>query len=418
MRGFMGVIHYIASLARALFILGIALFLPQICLWNSQQLQKETPAPSSNPFRLGIENVAQGNFYNLQAKDLGHRIALVTNDGGINQENSNTIKILSNKGLEVKKILACQSILEKKIKTKNNQSIPIISLQTKNKTHIIPKELMSNVDTIMVDIQDTGMQYAAGSNILLDVMKAADAYKKKCIILDRPNLLGWCMEGICPEIPLRYGMTIGERARYYNQYVLRKPINLTVIPMSNYNRCVESGSALDSALSNQLKNIDSCYGYSFLGLLDHVAPFDIGLDTDKAFQCILLPDKMKIPKHTWLELATFLKDLGVASKEHRYYNVRKKTHFSGLRIHIQDINHFSSFKTLLTLLNFFKRNGVPLQFSPSFDKTLGSTTMKSLIQGTITKAEFAQQVNSDLQLFFKKACSCFLYKPYPKIVHV
>jgi len=159
-------------------------------------------------------------------------------------------------------------------------------------------------------------------------------------------------------------------------------------------------------------------GIAFLGLLDQVTPFDIGLGTDKAFQCILLPDKIKFPKQKWLDLAAVLKDLGVESKEHRYYSARKKTHCSGLRLHIHDINHFSSFKTLLTMLTFFKHNGVPLQFSPSFDKAMGSSAIKALIQGTISKTEFALQVNNDLQLFFKKACSCFLYKPYPKMVRI
>lgn len=417
MRAFMWVINYIFSLARALFILVIALFLPQICLWNAQQSHnKYASEESSTPFKLGVHNITVKNI-DAHCPKNKPAIALITNNTEMDQEGNNSLDVLLDKGLNIKKILMPQ-ISSKKTLLKNTQQIPLISLSAKKGTPLINKDLMNGIDTLMIDIQDNGMQYAASSNTLLEIMKAAGTYKKKCIILDRPNLLGWCMEGFCTEIPLRYGMTIGEVGRYYNKYVLRTPINLEVIPMTNYSRCIESGSMLACSLSPEIKNIDSCYGYSFLGLLEHVGPFDIGLGTDKAFQCILLPDKIKFQRQKWLELGALLKDQGVECKEHRYHSVRKKTHYSGLRLHIQDINHFSSFKTLLTVLSFFKKNGIPLQFSPSFDKAMGSNSIKSLIQGTISKTEFALQVNNDLQSFFKKACSCFLYKPYPKIVHV
>ena len=418
MRAFVWIINYIISVARALFILAIALFLPQICLWNAQQSTTNVSSESSTTFKLGVENVIGRNVLSKDIQKLEPSIALVTNNTGVDQEGNNTLDVLIDKGLSIKKILVPQTMAEKKALAANLHHIPTISLQSKKGSPYIAKDLMNGIDTIMIDIQDNGMHYASSSNPLLDIMKAASIHKKKCIILDRPNLLGWCMEGFCPEVPLRYGMTIGEVARYYNKYVLRKPIDLEIVPMTNYSRCVESGSMLACSLSPEIKNIDSCYGYSFLGLLDQVAPFDTGLGSDKSFQCILLPDKLKFPKQKWLELGALLKDLGVESKEHRYYSARKKTYCSGLRFHIIDINHFSSFKTLITLLSFFKSNGVPIQFSASFDKAMGSQAIKSLIQGTLSKTEFALQVNNNLQSFFKKACSCFLYKPYPKMMHV
>lgn len=418
MRGVIWVVKHILSVAQALFILAIALFLPQICLWNAHESQKIDSGESSTTFKLGVENITDRNVYSKNFQDSPRAIALVTNNTGMDQEGNSTLDVLLSKGLPIKKILAPQGTFEKKSPAKNLKKIPLFALQSKKGHSLITKNLMGNIDTIMIDMQDSGMHYSGLTNTLLDVMKAASTYKKKCIILDRPNLLGWCMEGFCPEVPLRYGMTMGEMAHYYNKYVLRKPINLQVIPMTNYNRCVESGSMLACSLSPEIKNIDSCYGHSFLGLLGEVAPFDIGLGTDKAFQCILLPDKMKFPRHKWQELGLVLKDLGVESKVHRYYSARKKYHCSGLRLHIHDINHFSSFKTLLTILNFFKNNGVPLQFSPAFDQAMGSRSLRSLVQGSISLADLATHVNDDLQLFFNKACSCFLYKPYPKMVHV
>jgi len=261
MRAFMWVVNYVISVARALFILAIALFLPQICLWNAQQSQKFVSEESSTTFKLGVQNVTDRNVYGKESQKFGHAIALVTNNTGVDQEGNNTLDILLDKGLPIKKILVPQTT--KKSLEKNTKHIPMILLQSKKGSPYIAKDLMNGIDTIMIDIQNSGIQYAASSNTLLDVMKAASIHKKKCIILDRPNLLGWCMEGFCPEVPLRYGMTIGEVASYYNKYVLRKPINLQVIPMTNYSRCIESGSMLACSLSSEIKNIDSCYGYSF-----------------------------------------------------------------------------------------------------------------------------------------------------------
>lgn len=419
MRGVMWTIKHIMVMTRGLLLLAIALFLPQIYLWHTQQSPQiiSSSEISVSTFRLGVENVSD-IFINATSKKTPAAIALVTDGTGVDQEGKSTFDVLVGKGLFVKKILVPQATIEKKMHALSSKRVPVISLSSKKGNIVITKDQLSDIDVLMVDMQDSGMHYYGCSSILLSIMKAAAIYKKKCIVLDRPNLLGWCMEGFCPELPLRYGMTVGEIAHYYNKYVLGKPIDLEVVPMANYNRCIEAGSLLTSSLSSEIKNIDSCYGYSFLGLLAQVAPFDTGVGTDKAFQCILLPEKIKFPKTKWQELGSLLRDLGVESKVHRYYNARKKYHCSGLRLHINDINHFSSFKALLAVLNFFTHNGVQLRFSPLFDQAVGSKSLRSLVQGSTKYADLATHVNNDLQLFFNKACSCFLYKPYPKMIHV
>lgn len=119
--------------------------------------------------------------------------------------------------------------------------------------------------------------------------------------------------------------------------------------------------------------------YNFLALLQEIKPFDVGAGS-KALQCILLPDALHFPKQKWTQLSSILKTLGVDSKPYRYYNATKKQHCSGLRLHIRDSNHFFSLKTTTTMLTFFKKNGVILQFSPLFDRRAGSQEIRSLLQ--------------------------------------
>lgn len=418
MRGTMWIIRHIIVMIRAFLVLMLALFLPHIYLWKNQQFPKIVFPERTTAFKLGIENITDRMVYGKNVKKSHLSIALITNNTGIDQEGKSTIEVLLAKKLPIKKIFLVQDSIERKIRTIKKNHIPMIILPRKQGHIAITKNHIADIDMVMIDMQDSGVHYYGMSSVLLDIMKTVSFHKKKCIILDRPNLLGWCMEGFCPSLPLRYGMTVGEIAQYYNKYILRRPANLEVIPMTNYNRCVESGLMLSGSLSPDLKSIDSCYGYSFLGLLAKVMPFDIGLGTDKAFQCILLPEKIKFSKQKWQELSLLLKDLGVESKMHRYYNLHKKHHYSGLRLHINDINHFSSFKTLLAVLTFFKNNGVSLQFSSTFDQALGSSALRSLLQGSIAYTDLATHMNDDLQAFFNKACSCFLYKPYPKMIPV
>ena len=100
------------------------------------------------------------------------------------------------------------------------------------------------------------------------------------------------------SVPIRYGMTIGELAQYCNKYLLKKSATLFVVPMDHYNRHLYPYKAPIGKLSPNINSIESCHGYSFLGLLGEVAPFDIGIGTDKAFQCILLASPYSIFKKT------------------------------------------------------------------------------------------------------------------------
>lgn len=431
MRGVVKIVEYVIAVGRVFFVLLVALFLPQLFIWHANQT-KEHSVYDSSTFKLGLENITDSFVEEIKA-DKSSNVGLITNQSGIDQAGNRSIDVLLSKGFDIKKIFTPLDEVvvtnPKKLQSlvrDNSTGIQIVSLSLNHGLNTAKKHI-KELDVLMFDMQDSGMRYYGYINTLLDAMDCAAKNGKKFVVLDRPNLLGWCMEGSlnceggkCAEIPvpLRHGMTVGELANYLNKNVLAQPAKLYVVPMKNYSRQANANAPLLCNLSRNITNADSCYGYSFLGLLGQVAPFDTGGAADKAFQCIMLPETMKFPKYKWHELRTVLKDHNIESTLHRYYNGQKKENYVGLRLYIKDINSFSSFNTLLTVLQFFKDSGVSLAFGNSFDHAIGTQKVRSMFEGTVSHRELAGQVNGDLQLFFKKAVSCFLYKPFPKMVQV
>ncbi len=428
-------IHYVISLLRVIFVLVLALFLPQFFIWYSENYQSDkVQANNTAHFKLGVENISPQLVDDLKTNiNVACSVGLITNHTGTDQAGNPNIDILQHKGFVVKKIFMPQIQMGNTLSSwadiaeRNKSSISVIPIAQQNIQASFTAQHLKAIDALIFDIQDVGMRYYGYVSLLLESLKVAATYNKKFVVLDRPNLLGCCMEGAldivnnnkndCSAlIPTRYGMTIGELAHYFNKHILTRPAQLYVVPMKDYNRT--TNQQLLCSLSTNIPTIESCYGYSFLGLLGEVSPFDIAVGTDKSFQCLLLPEHVKFPKQKWHELRRVLSHQGIESKLHRCFSQRKKEYCSGLRLSIQDINRFSSFNTLLAVLTFFKESGISLQFSPQFDKSLGTNKIHKLLDGSITKKVVAQEINASLRSFFKRASDCFIYKPFPKLTTV
>lgn len=142
--------------------------------------------------------------------------------------------------------------------------------------------------------------------------------------------------------------------------------------------------------------------YSFLALLNEVHPFDIGAGSECAGQCVLLPASRQISKNKWHELRQRLKRLGVESAAFGYYHEGRREQCSGLKLFIQDPNGFSSFKTLLVILQFFKDAGVDLRFEQGFDAAMGNSCVRQFIEGSMRKDEFAREMYHEKIVFAKE----------------
>jgi uncharacterized protein YbbC (DUF1343 family) len=380
-------------------------------------------------FKLGVENITTLSLQKIcptKKKELC-MVGLITNQTGVDQKGKRTIDILAHAGYSVRYIFAPEHGMDGVAaecdvhdSVDKKTGIPIISLYGNGGGKTISSAYMQNIDYLLFDIQDSGMRHYTYISTLLNTMKVAAEYNKPFIVLDRPNPLASVMEGplvdndlisfisIAP-IPLRHGMTIGELAGYFNKYVLKKAAPLHVIKMTDYDRTKGFVGHLLHQLSPNLQSLQSCYGYSFLGLLGEVEPFDVGVGTSMAFRCIALPERMHVSHDIWERLRVVFDSYGVKSFHYHHTNAKNKRTSRGLRLEFDDINNLHAFDLFITLLQFFKKEGIRFSFSKVFNKAVGTKKVQDVIAGTLLKQQFFNKIDKDIQQFKKRAQRILLY---------
>ena len=181
--------------------------------------------------------------------------------------------------------------------------------------------------------------------------------------------------------------------------------------MCNYDRCIGIGAQLLQPLSPNIQNIQSCYGYSFLGLLGEIKPFDVGVGTPYAFQCISLPKDHSIKPIVWKNLQNLFVKQGIQTSYYTYFSERKNTTYSGLRLYFPDeMADIHAFPLFIAVLDYFKKNGVQIKFSPTFNKAVGIKEIQEWFMEKTDRTVTLQTININLQQFYKKAQSSFLYE--------
>lgn len=424
---------YAASLVRVLFVVMGALLLPRFFFQDMSKRSTTALSYYDSGFKLGIENVSKEFLQSLhvQGRINGYRAGLVTNHTGIDQQGKRTVDILLTHGLKLKKIYVPEddfSMFKHGAGWEpidDHTKIPITILAHIDSLKKSNEYNFKDIDVLFLDLQEPGINPNTYLVTLMKVLQSAAQQNKTVVVLDRPNVLGSNIEGIIYDnpqstqeqvpVPMRYGMTVGELARYFNTAVLTKSANLFIVPMKQYDRALfaDSGARVCGAL---MTNIDTYYGSSFLHVLHSVAPFDIGLGTDIAYQCLALPDSMHFPKQKWFELRTILKEQGLETSWFGYMNHKKRVHYSGLRMLVRDIDHFSPFNAVVTIINFFQDAGIKLSFGPEFERMFGGKKMREFLEGKFSRHELEYEVNKGLKNFFNKAQHAFIYKPIPKVV--
>ena len=112
--------------------------------------------------------------------------------------------------------------------TGERRRVPLYSLYSD--TREPTSEMLSGIDTLVVDLQDIGTRIYTYMYTMANCMRAAARNGITIIVCDRPNPIGGiAVEGITLEagcesfvgqypIPTRHGMTIGELARFFNEH--------------------------------------------------------------------------------------------------------------------------------------------------------------------------------------------------------
>jgi len=171
--------------------------------------------------------------------------------------------------------------------------LPLISLYGKNRKPS-PKHL-KDVEVVLFDIQDVGVRFYTYIATLQLVMEACAENDIPIIVLDRPNPNGHYIDGPTmeaahtgflgmTEIPLVYGMSIGEYAKMINgEGWLTDGVRaeLMVVPLENYTHDTEY--SLPIRPSPNLPNDTAINLYPSLGLFEGTN-INAGRGTEFQFQ--------------------------------------------------------------------------------------------------------------------------------------
>ncbi len=171
--------------------------------------------------------------------------------------------------------------------------LPILSLYGKNKKPT--KKQLTGLDIVVFDIQDVGVRFYTYIATLQLVMEACAENNIPVLVLDRPNPNAHYIDGPTmetehtsflgmTEVPLVYGMTIGEYAQMINQeswLTNGVKADLKVVPLKNWTH--KTPYNLPIRPSPNLPNATAIALYPSLGLFEGTI-INAGRGTEFQFQ--------------------------------------------------------------------------------------------------------------------------------------
>jgi uncharacterized protein YbbC (DUF1343 family)/CubicO group peptidase (beta-lactamase class C family) len=248
----------------------------------------------------GIDVLVKKKFAPLK----GLRLGLVTNHTGHDRDRNPTIDLLKEAPDVQLKVLfspehGIRGAADEKVgdSVDEKTGLPIHSLY--GKTSKPTPEMLKDIDALVFDIQDIGCRFYTYTATMGLVMEAAAENGKKYFVLDRVNpinaatvdgpvRMGKSSFVAFHQVPLRYGMTIGELAKMYNAEHNCKA-DLTVIPLENWQRDMyfdQTGLPWTNP-SPAMRNLTEAILYPGIGLLESAV--SVGRGTDTPFEVVGAP---------------------------------------------------------------------------------------------------------------------------------
>ncbi|NLJ75250.1 MAG: DUF1343 domain-containing protein [Firmicutes bacterium] len=195
----------------------------------------------------GVENFVNNLSYYIGTRQIG----LITNPSAVNSNLESTLNLLTQTN-QVRALFGLEHGIRGNVQagdkvesyTDGQTGLPVYSLY--GTTRELTFEMLQEVDCLVFDIQDVGCRYYTYLYSLLYILKGAKPFGLPIFVLDRPNPLGGQIVGgnlleeeyisfVGGPIPIRYGLTIGELAHYFNE-VYGIGAQLTVVPMEGWQR--------------------------------------------------------------------------------------------------------------------------------------------------------------------------------------
>ena len=260
------------------------------------------PPATPVPVLSGIDVLRADGFTALRGK----RVGLLTNHTGRARDGATTIDLI-HAAPDVRLVAlfspehGIRGILDAKMPSSvdGTTGLPIHSLY--GETRRPTPEMLTGIDTIVIDLQDIGARFYTYMTTMAYVMEEASKRNIAVVVLDRPNPInGFQIEGPTLDeaqvsftgympMPIRHGMTLGELARLFNAE--RKiGADVTVVAMRNWERDAwfdQSGLPWINPSPN-MRNLIQATLYPGIGAFESTN-LSVGRGTDTPFEQIGAP---------------------------------------------------------------------------------------------------------------------------------
>ena len=288
--------------------------------------------------------------------------------------------------------------------------LEIISLHGKNRKYgEIDDNSLKDIDVLIFDIQDVGVRFYTHISTLHYVMEASARNGIPLIVLDRPNPNAHYVDGPVleaenksfvgmHEVPIVYGLTIGEYAKMINnEGWLKNKIKseLILIKLKNYDRNKEYD--LPVIPSPNLPNKISVNLYPSLCLFEGTN-ISVGRGTDLQFQIYGSPflDQSK-------NIYKFIPKKNNGSKYPKHENVLcfgKK---------LTKVERLNKFNLSFILDAFSETSGKNVFFNNYFIKLAGTKDLQAQIINGFTENQIIQSWQKKLDIYKKMRMKYLVY---------
>ena len=266
------------------------------------------------PVRLGVDVLMDGGFAPLQGK----RVGLITNQTGVNAQGIPTTQVLSKAtGVDLRVLFSPEhgflgNLDENRIANGVDRATGLTIYSLYGETRKPTAAMLSEIDTLVFDIQDIGTRFYTYISTMGEAMASAAEHGKEFIVLDRPNPInGIDVSGPMLDagaesfvayhaLPLRHGMTVGELALMFRNE-RKLDLKLTVVPCEGWDRArYWDATGLEWVNpSPNMRSLRQAFLYPGIGILE-TTNLSVGRGTDTPFEILGAP---------WINAAAMAVDL-------------------------------------------------------------------------------------------------------------
>lgn len=353
----------------------------------------------------------------------GRKIGLITNQTGISQDiEQNWQILLSSPHLQLKALFspehgffgAVQDTLKVTSSVHKPSGLPIYSLFAE--TTEPNSEMLSQIDTLVFDIQDIGVRFYTYGVTLFKAYQKALTHGLDFVILDRPNLLGRKIGGNIlekeaasflglPGLAWQHGLTLGELGLFLGDKA-KPPL---VIKCEEYDPLQKStiNNLPWVAPSPNIPFLNTVKVYPGTCLFEGTNVSE-GRGTTQPFEIIGAPF---LDGNQWANRLNRLMLPGVKFRAVEFIPTfwrYKDEKCEGVVLHILNEDIFDPILTGITMLHDLVHNCPEFAFTPDLFDRLAGKRLRSLLV-LLTPTEILRYFETELSMFAQKVQPYLLY---------